>query len=65
MGLRNKKAADGPVDVDDAAEPRRGFSRRHRLALIAFLALVSILIVSVAGFALILNSSLSNIRKVP
>ena len=64
MGLRDKKAADGPVDVDDAPEPRHGFFRRHRLALIAFLALIAILIASVAGFALILNSSLSNIRKV-
>lgn len=65
MGLRNKPADNTADDTESVDDSRPGFLRRHRLALIAFLSLVSILIVSVAGFALVLNHSLSNVKKVP
>lgn len=65
MGSRNKTTDDTAPDAEDSPEPRHGFWRRHRLALIAFVSLVAILCASVFGFAFVLNQSLSNIKKVP
>lgn len=53
---------------DDAASERQGrpgFVRRNRGWFIAFAALIAVLVASGAGFALMLNNSLSNIRHVP
>lgn len=54
-------------DDDDVASDRRrpGFIRRYRGWFIAFAALVAVLVASGAGFALLLNNSLGNIRHVP
>lgn len=65
MGSRNNTPLDLADDNGGSTEPRRGFWRRHRIVLIAFVSLVSILCVSVLGFAYALNHSLSNIKKVP
>lgn len=65
MGTRRKHAADDADDVDSTEASRPGFSRRHRVALIAFVSLVSILIASGFGFALLLNHTLSNVKRVP
>lgn len=65
MGSRKKTTDATAPDAENSSEPRRSFSRRHRVTLIAFLSLVAILCVSVFGFALVLNNSLGHVRRVP
>ena len=59
---------ESPTRDDDVArddQRRPGFVRRYRGWFIAFTALVAVLVASGAGFALLLNNSLGNIRHVP
>jgi len=65
MGFRKKPAADTADDSESIAPARPGFLRRHRVLLIAVVSLFSILIASSFGFALLLNHSLSNVKRVP
>jgi len=61
--MGSHSAGDDDVVTDDADESR-GFFRRHSL-LTAFLAVVTVLALSVAVFAFLLNHSLNNIERVP
>lgn len=65
MRLRKKPETDTAGDTATLEAPRRGFFRRHRVLLLVFASVVSILVASVAGYALLLNHSLSNVKKVP
>jgi LCP family protein required for cell wall assembly len=60
---------ESPTRVDDDVgsdhQERPGFVRRYRGWFAAFAALIAVLVGSGAGFALLLNNSLGNIRHVP
>ncbi len=71
MGKRRKNSRKSANYFSDnyssevAGQPRPGFVKRHRAAFIAFVSLIAVLVVAVAGFAFILNRSLSHVAKIP
>lgn len=59
-------AGDDETSGDESVEatPQKGFFRRHPVVT-AFVSLLTVLVLAVAGFAFLLNRSLNNIERVP